>query len=187
MQDLPKPVLTEEAINPYAPPQTESVPDPSTVDLLEAYETASRGKRFLNYVVDRVAIYGVIFVMSIILGTAEGLGYIDGFVDWLNNLGAFEDLVITSAISVVYYWVMESIWGRTLGKLITGTKVINDAGLPAQPLAILGRSLARYVPFEPFSMLGSAAWHDSWSGTQVIDLRNKSPRRISPVLRKYTR
>lgn len=186
MQDLPKPVLLEEERNPYAPPKTESVPDPLTVDLLESYELASKGKRFLNYVVDRAAIYGLLVVLGGVLGVAEGMGYIEGFSEWLDNLGGLANMLLTGLFSVVYYWIMESVWGRTLGKLVTGTKVISDAGLPARPLAILGRSLARYVPFEPFSMLGSAAWHDSWSGTQVIDLRKKtsSPVSASAIARR---
>lgn len=168
------PTFTAPEMNPYAPPRAELDVRMAEVDLADAYETASKGKRFLNYVIDRVTIYAGIIGLAYIIGTLEGLGYVDGFSLWLEEMSGLTDMALTALLSVLYYAGMEMLWGRTLGKIITGTKVISTAGTKPGFLAILGRSLARYVPFEPFSMLGSAAWHDSWSGTQVIDLRRKN-------------
>ncbi|CAN0592803.1 unnamed protein product, partial [Laminaria digitata] len=38
---------------------------------------------------------------------------------------------------------------------------------------LLGRTAARFVPFEAFSFLGGDAtgWHDRWSNTRVVRLR----------------
>jgi hypothetical protein len=37
---------------------------------------------------------------------------------------------------------------------------------------ILGRTFSRFVPFEPFSFLGSGhGWHDRWSDTRVVRTR----------------
>jgi len=43
-------------------------------------------------------------------------------------------------------------------------------------LQVLGRNLARLIPFEPISFLGSTrtSWHDRLSGTRVITLRASS-------------
>jgi len=60
--------------------------------------------------------------------------------------------------------------GRTLGKVISGTRAIrNDGGELTLKDALL-RSLSRLVPFEVFSGFGTP-WHDSWTNTQVIKAR----------------
>ena len=83
------------------------------------------------------------------------------------------DVILTTSLLLVYYVIMESICGRTIGKLVTGTKVIDLKGRQPDFLTIMGRTLSRIVPFEPFSFLGrnSRGWHDTWSKTRVIDLR----------------
>ena len=71
---------------------------------------------------------------------------------------------------MLVYFLSELYTGKTLGKLITGTKVIStdDNNLTAQQ--ILYRTLSRIVPFEPFSMFFSnTAWHDDWSDTVVVN------------------
>jgi uncharacterized RDD family membrane protein YckC len=44
--------------------------------------------------------------------------------------------------------------GRTIGKLITGTKAVNEDGTEMSPKTIVIRSLIRMIPFELFSALG---------------------------------
>ena len=77
-------------------------------------------------------------------------------------------------MTVVYYTVLEVISGRTLGKLLTGTKVVATNGSPASVGQILGRSLCRFIPFEAFSFFGGAGrpvgWHDSISKTRVVEI-----------------
>jgi uncharacterized RDD family membrane protein YckC len=85
---------------------------------------------------------------------------------------------------VLYYTFMESTLGRSLGKLITGTKVINLEGKRPKPLTILGRSFARLVPFEPFSFFGNErGWHDRWSDTRVVDMRKPPIPKVRPMPR----
>jgi uncharacterized RDD family membrane protein YckC len=73
---------------------------------------------------------------------------------------------------ISYYVVFEALLGRTPGKLITGTRVVNLAGGRPRFTQILGRSFARAVPFEAFSFFGSrAGWHDRWSRTRVVLVR----------------
>ena len=83
-------------------------------------------------------------------------------------------LFFNLALMVVYYVVLETFFQRTLAKLITGTLVVNEAGLRPSLMQVVGRSLARFIPFEAFTFLGSerpVGVHDKWSGTRVIDLR----------------
>ena len=63
--------------------------------------------------------------------------------------------------------------GRSLGKLITGTRAVNADGSAISMQTAFWRGLCRAVPFEAFSALGSPSypWHDKWTNTYVIDLR----------------
>ncbi|MEZ5014037.1 MAG: RDD family protein [Chitinophagales bacterium] len=69
-----------------------------------------------------------------------------------------------------YYTILESTFGKTIGKWITNTEVRNfeDIGKITVQQALL-RSLIRVVPFEPLSFFGSErGWHDKWSNTVVV-------------------
>jgi uncharacterized RDD family membrane protein YckC len=85
-------------------------------------------------------------------------------------------LLLTIAVMLVYYVACEAILGRTPAKLITGTRVVTETGEPPSFGQVLGRTLARFVPFEPFSCLGDppVGWHDSWSHTRVVRTRPSS-------------
>jgi uncharacterized RDD family membrane protein YckC len=143
--------------NPYAPPKTSEGPlAVSAEDLIDA----SQGQRFANLLIDEVM---VVVGASILLVPAT-----------IANGGAapLGGRLIGIATLLAYYILCEAIFGRTLGKLITGTRVVTlDGGKPGFA-KILGRSVARLVPFEPFSFLaGPNGWHDRWSGTRVVRVR----------------
>jgi uncharacterized RDD family membrane protein YckC len=81
------------------------------------------------------------------------------------------------AIMILYYLVTEGMWQRSLAKMLTKTRVVDaDGGTPSIG-QIIGRTLARFIPFEQFSFFGNKGypigWHDSLSGTRVI----QDPRR----------
>lgn len=85
--------------------------------------------------------------------------------------------LVTIGLLVAFYSLSEIIFqGRTIGKFITGTKAINEAGTDMDPKTILLRSLSRIVPFEAFSALGNPCrpWHDKWTRTYVIDVSKTS-------------
>lgn len=72
----------------------------------------------------------------------------------------------------VYYVVCEFYFkGKTLGKLMTATRVVNRKGEPPCLNCILKRTLLRFIPFEPISLLWfqNQGWHDKWSGTLVVE------------------
>jgi type II secretory pathway pseudopilin PulG len=73
--------------------------------------------------------------------------------------------------NVLYYLFFESLFQRTPGKFVTGTKVIMQDGTTPDFMHILGRSAARYIPFEALSFLFNdhpVGWHDYLSGTMVV-------------------
>ncbi len=127
---------------------------------------ASLGLRFVNNLIDGLFIQ-------------FGIGYLfEFFTVWLYNqmLGADPMLfIVVNAIfgllvTVLYYSLAEGYSGRTLGKLITGTKVVTESGEEATMSDCILRSLSRLVPFEAFSFLGSEprGWHDRWTKTRVV-------------------
>jgi uncharacterized RDD family membrane protein YckC len=62
--------------------------------------------------------------------------------------------------------------GRTVAKYITGTQVISTDGTKPTTRQIIYRSLSRIVPFDALSFLGENGWHDKWSETRVINIKN---------------
>jgi len=71
---------------------------------------------------------------------------------------------------LVIYIIFEAVTGKTLGKHITGTKVVNEYGDRPSFGQVLGRSFARLIPLEALSFFGTPTrgWHDSLTGTYVV-------------------
>ena len=60
-------------------------------------------------------------------------------------------------LAVGYYVVGEWLWGRTLGKLVTGTVVVNAHGGSPGVGQVLVRTVARLIEVNPFLMGGVPA------------------------------
>lgn len=134
---------------------------------------ASGGKRFANLLVDLV----VQLVLGFLIGLFATLLYltlgIDGPAIWIAEMGPLEERFLGVVILIVYYGLIESLTSRSVGKYITGTKVVMYDGSKPEAGTILLRTICRIIPFEAFSFLGSKArgWHDSLSKTYVIDVK----------------
>lgn len=76
--------------------------------------------------------------------------------------------VLILVFRIIYYMIYETLFNKTPAKFLTETRVTNELGEKVSSITILGRTLARFVPFEPFSFLGYSRWHDRWSKTYVI-------------------
>jgi uncharacterized RDD family membrane protein YckC len=174
--------MNDDELNPYAAPLAELHVEDFQDDSLR--EDASNTKRFLNYLIDRVAIVGIFAALFFVGGLLENAGVISGVIDFADEIGAVADFVLTALGTVFYYTLMESTFGRSLGKLVTGTKVINLEGKRPKVLTLLGRSFARLVPFEPFSFFGNGGgWHDRWTDTRVVDMRKPPIPKVRPMPR----
>ena len=123
-------------------------------------EPASKWLRLLNLLIDYIAFW--------VLGLVVGMVII--YVFGMENAHWLEGGIL---VPLAYYILVEGATGRTLGKLVTGTRVVNAAGGTPSFKQILGRSLARFIPFEAFSFLGDdgRGWHDSIPDTYVIRCR----------------
>ncbi len=134
-------------------------------DLLNEFETiltpASKGKRFVNGLIDYILIG---FVLGILIQIFNGLS--------IALYGNFLVRYLIQSIFIVVFCSLEEIAlkGKTIGKLITGTRAVNEDGTPMTAQTVLIRSLCRVVPFDGLSFIGNG-WHDRWSHTIVIDER----------------
>jgi uncharacterized RDD family membrane protein YckC len=158
--------------------------DPSPDILSEydvGYQYATRGQRFLNYLIDNLLMR---FGLSYLTGILLGLFLQTFFPDYLYEIASDESsgssvfttnyllaLILAYFNYIVYYTICEKLFqGYTLGKLITGTKAVRLDGTALSFKDALLRSLSRIVPFEVFSGFG-IPWHDSWTNTTVIKTR----------------
>ncbi|MEW4564294.1 RDD family protein [Bremerella sp. JC770] len=158
--------------NPFSSPKAEA---PAMPEMSQGTPVPARkGLRFANFFIDNVILNIVTFGIGIVIGVmlistgyeVDAEGNFVGVPLWVNIVINFVHIPITLA----YYILMEAALGRTLGKLITGTKVVNAEGGDATFGQVVGRSFARYIPFEVFSFLGQTGrgWHDSLSKTYVV-------------------
>lgn len=142
------------------------------------YTEASVGQRFLNYLIDTIFMqYGLgyasgFIIAKIVMAISPETAY-DLFVikkDSFDVLFSFYLITITNFF--IYYTFCENVFnGKTLGKLITGTKVVNLDGTKSRFTPVFLRTLSRMVPFEPFSAFSGNPWHDRWTKTMVVKTR----------------
>lgn len=158
-----------ESDNPFAPPSAALSAEP--VDRPAHYGDASRGQRFVNMIFDYFGTLVVLFFIGILLAALRRPA----------NFGFLMNYLLGMIAGILYYFSLEVLTGRTLGKLITGTRVVDEHGNKPSARAVFIRTLCRYVPFEPFSVLADGSgWHDEWSHARVVRVRPgpKSPYEI---------
>jgi len=101
------------------------------------------GRRFLATLVDAVL----------------GFAWTFPFVEIERSPGYFRAELVGNAfvavviITVVYYIVMEALFGATVGKFVTGIRVVRADGRRVDGVAALLRNVVRIVDFLPFAYL----------------------------------
>lgn len=152
--------------NPYAPPAA-AVSEASAKSQESEQEPASRGRRLANCLIDTVCYY----VLAVVVGTVIAL--VDA--SFFDHMSTAADYLYGAGVMVVYYLPSEALFGRTLGKLVTRTRVVSQSGGPPDFQQALRRTLIRFVPFEAFSFLRerSVGLHDRWSETRVVLTRSE--------------
>lgn len=141
----------------------------NTAYILDENLLASSGTRFLNYIIDVISFIVLFFVIVMFTGLLIGLFGLTGLGFWLDNLGDLGWNIIGIIILMIYYVLTEGFFGRSIGKFITGTVVVDENGEKPDFGTIFRRSLCRLIPFDAFSFLGSRGWHDSISETYVVN------------------
>lgn len=133
-------------------------------------KTINPGLRFVHLIVD----YFIIVILSYLINSIPAIN--DTI---LNLLGLF---VILSY--PLLYIVMEYKFQQTPGKMVTNFVVIDKYADKPNLKTCLLRTLIRFVPFEPFSCLGtpSRGWHDKWTNTYVV--HKDEVKRLKAILEK---
>ncbi len=139
------------------------------MDLVDKSQNVSKLRRFLGFLADFFVV--VIFVYL--------LGVIANFLIRHIELIYLEvtAMLLTVAFFFAYYILLEYYFQKTVGKFLTGTRVVYDARLPDStdapgrpPLgAVVKRTFARLIPIDPFTCLFSRkGLHDRLSKTRVV-------------------
>ena len=128
---------------------------------------ASTVKRFINYLIDVILFY----ILMLVIGLSIAL-FIPSLIETMANINAFADRILTLVLFALYMSVTEAIFkGKSLGKLITGTRAVNLDGSEISISTAFGRGFSRAVPLCVFSAFGNPCnpWQDRWTDTVVID------------------
>jgi uncharacterized RDD family membrane protein YckC len=148
--------------NPYQSPGADVNAPPPAVEPA-AFPAAGLGARILNFALDNILIVIIASTAAAFLPLPSG-----------GAMGDTELTLLVIATTFGYYVILESLFGATLAKLITGTRVMRLDGRRPNVGQIIARTLARYLPFEPLSVVFAGlhqGWHDSLSGTRVVRVR----------------
>ena len=145
--------------------------DAALVDTTVLWDVEGAGKwrRFFNFVIDTLMVYGIFAVVGV---AAVVFGF-EQVIAWIESISRITDILLTAAVRFLYYTLIEGMFGFSIGKLITNTRVVDESGNRLSFGRTALRSLCRYIPFEPFSLLFSdsdvrRAWHDSLAKSYVI-------------------
>ncbi|PUZ19939.1 Uncharacterized membrane protein YckC, RDD family [Chitinophaga costaii] len=140
------------------------------LDDLNEPENATKGQRFLNLLIDYLLMYLLIFVGGGLYGALNSAAIRQAVQSGQPVISTGMSYLSGALLVLVYYTLIEGLTkGRSLGKLVSRTQVLNAA--TEKPIGFdkaLVRSIIRLVPFEVFSGFGNQPWHDSWSGTVVV-------------------
>lgn len=133
--------------------------------------------RLLGWIIDILVFYAFTFVGTLVYHIAN-----PAQLDAVDDTGSSIATLIGMAIWMLCYFVCEAFCnGRTLGKWITGLKVVDLDGNKPGIGKIALRTLCRLIPFDCLSFFGTdkwssednldGFWHDSLSKTYVVRVK----------------
>jgi len=155
-------------ISPYDTPESDLALKPNEV--VEIQMPVGRWLRLANFVIDYVVMIVLVGLLYFLIGFVVGE---EGAVRLESIFDSIPDLVFGAGMFLIYYLPLETLTGRTVGKLVTGTKIVTEEGTKPSFKRVIGRTLSRLVPFEPLSFFGKErrGWHDTWPGIYVVKNR----------------
>lgn len=137
---------------------------------------ATKWVRLANFIIDRIIFTSSFFIigsLGVIIDTILGIQYFTELFANFAEVNRAIDILVTAILYFLYTFLLEYITkGRTIGKYITGTKVITTDGQIPTVYEFFIRNISRLVPFDILSFLGENGWHDSWSDTRVVNIKN---------------
>ncbi|WPO80572.1 RDD family protein [Flavobacterium sp. KACC 22761] len=146
----------------------------NSIYVLEKKLLTSDRDRFLNCIIDFFSILIMIFVFTFFVVITGNIFQWDVYRPWVETMINLGMLGTYLSFAMFYYLVFESLFGRTIGKFITGSIVVNENGLKPSFSAICIRTLCRLIPFDQLSFLSKSEriWHDALSKTFVVEKKD---------------
>lgn len=143
----------------------------SFIDIPEKKLLTSDRDRFFNCIIDFVFILIMIFIVALFVIITGNILQWDIYRMWKEILIHLGFTGTYLSFAMIYYFIFESLSGRTLGKIMTGSIIINEYGLKPGVSVVFKRTLCRFIPFDALSFLGESGrmWHDSLSNTYVVE------------------
>jgi uncharacterized RDD family membrane protein YckC len=146
---------------------------PANVNLLQDIEQEIMSRheappqlRFINYIIDLISFYAIIITLMLLIAlTAYGSPIFQA----IEKLDDLTDFVILHVLYGLYMLIVEGVFkGKTLGKLITGTRVIHERTDSFSWRDALRRGCMRMIPLEYFTACVGSPFHDQWTETRVV-------------------
>ena len=131
---------------------------------------ATRGQRFLNCILDLLIVHTILVSIAttvVIIGDITNNYNLSG---WIESTTTFQRLLFWFVILFSYYFLTEAYFSRTFAKYFTKTIVVAKDGSRPQKNVIIIRTLARFIPLECLTFLGTniRGLHDLFSDTYVV-------------------
>ena len=130
--------------------------------------TVSIGKRFIHFVIDYIFVSFLLLpLLGALIGIVSALTGVDR--SSMNKILISYRLLLGAGTMILYYVLFEYFLNKTIGKFLTRSIVVTETDAKPSFKSCLLRTLIRFVPFEPFSILSSDSkmWHDKWTKTVV--------------------
>ena len=152
--------IVEDHSKDYQPEAVEESKSDAPISYAE--EHYNTDLRFKDYVIDLFIASILVGIVYIVVGMPED---------------ELEQNFISMVVMFLYYFLMEGLLGKTVGKLILGLRVVDIDGNKPTLGAIALRTACRFIPFEAFSFLFESGWkhhtlrgnlHDKLSKTYVV-------------------
>ncbi len=153
---------------------TPSECSPADAELLNY---ATKQQRCVNFIVDNIIMKFTLAYLTGILFSYVVSQLFPAFAalifDEASILAAGVVIYMVSRVNyAIYYTICENFFnGYTFGKLITGTRAVQDDGSKLTFKHAVHRSFSRFLPFEFLSGFSRQPWHDSWTKTTVVKSR----------------
>jgi len=117
--------------------------------------------RFVNFLIDFIIIFILYFTI---------FPFLETFLSLTSQMERAIFRITTLIIFMAFYYItLEHNYQKTVGKMITKTKVVNLEGEKATLGDIVSRTFCRLIPFDRFSFFFTKnGFHDAISRTKVI-------------------
>jgi uncharacterized RDD family membrane protein YckC len=129
-------------------------------------QDATTELRFVNYIIDLLSFYALVIILLLIVALSAYSSSLFIAIDKMTDL---MDFVVLHILYGFYMLIVEGLFkGKTLGKFITGTRVVHQHSTSFSWNDALKRGVMRMIPLEYITGCVGSPFHDQWTETRVI-------------------